>query len=392
MLQPNYTEKEGKLFTGRNSYLKQLEDSIAKKKTAAILANSGFGRTTLLKQFAAKHNAIYVDLKRLSLSPENLALDFIGTICFLHLSKKPVELLEYKTTEKLKQLKLGKRCSDIVSTIDNELQKIRPDQELILKSAFMFAEEFALEQGKSLNIAINNFDELLKLNNFSQIKDILGLFFDSIEKNNHSSFILASSAVNLMKGLLKKFVPAVVEMSSFTPQETKELFERIAGKADDRILKEVHSLSAGLPLIVKEIASRYQKEKSSDTQKNLQLASYILASELANTNSPSYSYCSRLFTDSLNRARGEALLKTVLKAVSQNQPLRLTEIARLVYRSGPVTKSILERLVEVDLITKTGKTFDFANPVLKQWCRLMFSNIEFSETSDEKTLKDIGGL
>jgi hypothetical protein len=392
MLQPNYTDKEKKLFTGRNSYLKQLEGSITKNKTAAILANSGFGRTTLLKHFAAKHNVIYIDLKKLSLSPENFAVDFIGTICFLHLSKKPAELLEYKTIEKLKQLKLGAKCSGIISKIDNELQKIRPNQELILKSAFMFAEEFAAEQGKSLTIAINNFEELLKLNNFSQIKDILGIFFDSIEKNTRSSFILASSAVNLMKNLLKKFIPAVVEMSSFTPQETKELFEKIAGKTDDRITKEVHSLSAGLPLIVKETASRYQKEKSSDTQKNIHLINYIVASELANSDSPSYSYCSKLFTNSLNRARGEALLKTVLKAVSQNQPLRLTEIARLVYRSGPVTKSILERLVEVDLITKTGTTFDFANPVLKQWCRLMFSNIEFSETPDEKTLKELGGL
>ena len=392
MLQPNYTEKEDKLFTGRNSYLKQLEDSIAKKKTAAILANSGFGRTALLKQFASKHNVIYIDLKKLSLSPENFAVDFIGMICFLHLSKKPAEVMEYKTIEKLKQLKLGAKCSSIISKIDNELQKIRPDQELILKSAFMFAEEFAAEQDKNLAIAINNFEDILKLNNFSQIKDILGLFFDSIERNKTCSFIIASSAVHLMKNLLKKFMPVVVEMSSFTPEETKELFEKIAGRTDDRIIKEVHRLSAGLPMIVKEIASRYHKEKSPDVQKNIKLINYIKASELANSDSSSYSYCSRLFTESLNRARGEALLKTVLKAVSQNPPLRLTEIARLVYRSGPVTKSILERLVEVDLVTKTGSTFDFTNPVLKQWCMLMFRNIEFSETPDEKTLKELGGL
>ena len=92
----------------------------------------------------------------------------------------------------------------------------------------------------------------------------------------------------------------------------------------------------------------------------------------------------------LNRARGESLLKIILKAVSQNTPQRLTEISRLIYRSAPVTKSLLERLIEVDLLVKSGNTFDFANPVLKVWCRLMFSNTEFNDSPDEATLEEFG--
>jgi hypothetical protein len=382
MLQPNYTEKESKLFTGRTSYLKQIGESISKKNIAAVLSHSGYGRTTLLKHYAAKNNAAYIDLKKASLSPENFAVEFISSIC----SKTP------QTVDNLKQLKLGKRCKEIISTVDNELQKIKPDQGLILKSAFMFAEEFALEQGKKTTIILEHFDELLKLNNFSQIKSILDIFFDSIARNKSCSFIISSSSVHLMKRRLKKYTSDIIEVQPLSMVETKELFEKMAGKTDERIIKELHKLSAGTPLVVKSIATRFKDEKTADTQKNIALLKYILISDLTTTTSQSYFYCSKLFTDSLNRARGEALLKTILKAVSKNQALRLTEIARLVYRSGPVTKSLLERLIEVDIITKTDNTFDFTNPVLKQWCSLMFSNIEFNDIPDEKVLSGVGGL
>ena len=392
MLQPNYTDKEGKLFTGRTSYLKRLEDSAAKNKPTILLAPSGFGRTALLRNFAAKNDSLYIDLSALSLSPESFAVDFIGTVCFLSLAKDLSELGEYQTISKLKQIKLGRRCAETISRIDNELQKIKPDQQLLLKSAFGFPEEFAAEQGKKITIVLNNFDESLKFNNFSQVKDATGLFFESISKAKNCSFVLSSSAICLMKQELKKQQTDIVELSPLSLDETKDLFEKVAGKADDRVAKEVHALSAGIPLIVKSLASRFAKEKTNDVQKNIRLIKYMLISDLATSTSPSYFYCSKLFSGSLSRARGETLLKSILKVVSQNTPLRLTEIAKLVYRSAPVTKSLLERLIEVDLIVKNGNVFDFSNPVLKLWCRLYFGSVEFSEVPDERALSDIGGL
>lgn len=392
MLQPNYTEKASKLFTGRNSYIEQIEKVLTKNNIVALLANSGFGHTTLLKQISKKIGAFYLDLNRLNISPENFAVDLIGSVCYLNFAKNQSTMEDYNTIEKLKQLKLDKNCRDILNKVDNELQKIKPDQELLLKSAFAFPEELAAETDKKFTIILNNFNELLKLNNFLQIKDAPSIFFNSIEKNKHSSFIIASASVFSMKKVLKQLLPNIIEMSSFSFKETKKLFEKISGNTDDRIIKEVHTLSAGIPPIIKDMARRFKDEKISNTQENIKLVKYILCSELATTSSRSYFYCSKLFSDSLSRARGESLLKTIIKTMSNNQPLRLTEVARRIYRSSPVTKSLLERLVEVDMITKTDNTFDFTNPVLKQWCKLMFSNIEFDEIPDEKTLTEAGGL
>ncbi|MBN1543931.1 hypothetical protein JW898_00535 [Candidatus Woesearchaeota archaeon] len=392
MLQPDYTEKESKLFTGRTSYIRQVEDIISKKNIAAVIAPSGLGRTAMLRHLAAKHRHIYLDLRRFSTTPESFSVELIGTVCFFHLAKDASEFGAFQGIEKLKELKLGSRCTDIISTVDNELQKIKPDQELLLTSAFGFAEKFAAEHNRKVTITLNSFDEILKLNNFSQVKDILDLFFTAISKNKDCCFIISASSAHMMRNALKRHAPDIVELQPLSLLETKELFEKAAGKSDERVIKEVHSISAGMPFIVRSIASRFREERSADAQKNIKLVRYILTSDLASVGSAPYSYCSRLFIGSLNRARGESLLKAILKAVSQNRPLRLTEIARLIYRSGPVTKSLLERLIEVDLLVKTGNTFDFANPVLKIWCRLMFSNVEFSETPDEKSLAGLGGL
>ncbi len=392
MLQQYYSEKERKTFTGRISYIKQIEEAISKKNIAALLGTSGLGRSSILKQFASKKDTIYIDLKKLSITPENFSVEFIGTVYAAMLKKSSIESIELQSLQKLKELKLGKKCAEIIGVVDNELQKLRPNQELLVKSAFSFAEELASDEGKKYLIIINNFDEILRLNNFSQINDALGIFFDTITRDKNCTFLVSSASVKAMKPLLKKFMEEVIELAPLSLDETRDLFEKFAGKTDERVIKEAHSISGGLPIVVKSIASRFKEEKTQDVQKNISLLTYLLISDLSTVNSTSYVYCSRLFTSSLNRARGDSLLKAVVKAVSNNRPLRLTEIARLVYRSGPVTKSLLERLMDVDIIEKKDTTFDISNPVLKSWCRLMFSNIEFSDIPDEKTLEEVGAL
>ncbi|MBW2968211.1 hypothetical protein KY362_07030 [Candidatus Woesearchaeota archaeon] len=368
------TTTDKALVTARDKELKQLKQAISENRIPVLTAAPGLGRRALLQHFAAdkSNNAAYIDLKRLSISPESFSIEFI---------------LSIRSSRTLEEAKKGlkKTSADLVGKIENELQKIKPDQRLILESALAFPE--TLE--KKPRVILDSFEEFLKLNNFKQIKDCVSLL-----TRHAQTYIISSAAVHLTGTALKRHEKSFqhITLASLTSDGTKALFESIAGKTDRRVSDNVHTRSAGIPTIIRNIAVRFKEEKTGDTQKDIRLIDYILISELVTESSRSYSYCSRLFTESLNRARGDTLLKTILKAVSQNAPLRLTEIARLIYRSGPVTKSLLERLVEVDLITKTGSTFDFSNPVLKIWCRLYFSSIGFADTPDEKTLESAGAL
>jgi hypothetical protein len=82
-----------------------------------------------------------------------------------------------------------------------------------------------------------------------------------------------------------------------------------------------------------------------------------------------------------NRARGQTLLKAILKIVA-NEELRLTDIAKKVYRSAPVTKSVLERMVQADLIVKKGNKFVFSDPVLGLWVKL--TSLGYDDADDRQ--------
>ncbi|NQU78651.1 hypothetical protein HQ545_02690 [Candidatus Woesearchaeota archaeon] len=380
-MQRQSKKKEAKPFTCRISELKHAKESISKSKTVAVLAASGLGRTYLLNNICDNSNSFYIDLRKLSPTPESFSVEFIAALC--------KDSVQQPSIDYLSKLKLSKECNEIIATVKNELEKIKPDQQLLLDSAFRFAQSFKINDKKTI-IAINNFEELLKLNSFSKISDSIGTFFSHADKAG-CSYIISSSAVHLMKTALKQYKIDSINLKPLKLEAVHDLFESIAGKIDKRISTEVLNISAGLPIAIISIAQRFAKEKSEDVQQNISLIHHIFDSELVTKYSRLHSYSRNLFTDSLNRARGESLLKAILKVVSQNRPMRLTEIAHLIFRSGPVTKSLIERLVEVDMLVKTDNTFDFANPVLRRWCYFMFRSIEFEETPEETTLSKTGG-
>jgi hypothetical protein len=96
-----------------------------------------------------------------------------------------------------------------------------------------------------------------------------------------------------------------------------------------------------------------------------------------------------ILKDFLYRARGEAMPKTVVKVMTFMQSPRLTEISKKIYRSAPVTKSLLERMMQVDLIVKVDNKYNFSNPILKQWLKLVFLGVEFDYVPSDSQLKQI---
>ncbi|MFC1723321.1 hypothetical protein ACFL0V_04230, partial [Nanoarchaeota archaeon] len=156
---------------------------------------------------------------------------------------------------------------------------------------------------------------------------------------------------------------------------------------------ELFNLSAGIPIVLKTLCQTYKTHtKKSSISDELTLIRYLFKADLTHKQSPLFNYCRSLFNTSLNNARGSSLIKSLLKILCMHENLKLTEIARLLYRSAPVTKSLLERLIEVDLIEKSGTTFRFTNPVLKEWCKHMFNNIEFEDYPSEKDVEKLGGM
>ncbi len=315
-------------FNGRENILEILrknQENIkhGKGQNIALVGQRNIGKTSILK----KIDGIYIDLEKLSLSPESFSMEILEKVARLY-------------GKKVKDLK-----NETVSLIINELEKIKPDQVKLLGWAFDFLESH------DKVLVIDEFHKVLDFNNFGQIKDILSLLKERKWKQN---LVVASSAESDMKKIAKKLDMTVVEVSGLDRESVKELIEQYI-KIGEKEVDKIYSLTQGIPLYVVALCKRYKELKSVEKA----FVYEIVSEEGIIHNALKFN-----LTESLGRARGQSLLMSVMKTLAQNDNLRLTDISSKIYRSGPVTKSIVDRLVQVDIISKENKLFSIA-PVLK---------------------------
>ena len=349
-------------------------------KNIALLGPRKSGKTSIVKEHlknAKEIVTVYIDLEKISLNPENFSIEFIGNVIFNFLKKNLHEYKKFLLLENLLRIEhelKSKSAFSIIKTVENELLKIKPDQKLLVESSFKFAQELGKENNKKILIVLDNFENLLDLNNFSQIRDVLSIIHFDAE---NVSYIATSSAIKQSLASLKKF--ECYEIKNLDRGETSELIKTIIDNAEQKTIDEIFALSNGHPLIAALISKRCHEIK--DIKK-----AFLI--ELLQKNNPIHDYCAESFSYYCNRARGQTLLKTILKAIA-NEELRLSEIAKRIYRSAPVTKSIIERLIDVDIIHKKGNKFYFSDNVLGLWLKLTSQGFEFDDVPDDKILDEV---
>lgn len=347
-------------------------------KNIALLGSRKSGKTLLVKEHIKNTKdivAVYIDLNKTSLNPENFSVEFIGNIIFYYLKKQLNQYKKFLSLEHLLKIEnelKSKNAFSLIKSVENELLKIKPNQRLLVEESFRFAELLSKDTNKKFLIVIDNFENLLDLNNFPQIKDVLSIINFNAE-NVH--FIVTSSAIKELLASLKNF--ECYEIKNLEKNEAFELIEGIIGK--DKSQEGIFALSKGHPFVTLLISKRFNETK--DAKK-----AFLI--ELLQKNNSIYNYCNESFSYYYNRARGQTLLKTILKVIA-NEELRLSEIAKKIYRSAPVTKSILERLMEVDVIYKKDNKFYFSDEILKLWLKLTSEGYEFDDVPDDKMLEEL---
>jgi GTPase SAR1 family protein len=355
-----YSEEQKKLFTGRKYYLELLRKE--KKLILTGLANTG--KTALLKEFLSeKKQALYLDLEKLSLTPEAFAVEVIGNTAF-SLKNAPLSgYSKFMDIEHLNSIKDSFEKSDLIAKVHNELQKIKPDQNLLVESALRFSAQCS-------TIIIDEFTRILNLENFAQIKDIISLLRENLAD---ASCIFSSSEIVLTKDINKKLNFRLEEISGLDLEETSELINKII-KADKTAVEKIFRLASGIPQYVIAVANRYKEIK------NVEKA-YV--SEVLGTSGLIRNSVKNSLNSSLSRARGKTLLWSILKVLSKSS-LRLSEISRAIYRSSAVTNNLLNRLLLVDLIEKKDSKFQFSDKVMQYYV----ANIMF-ESADKKTIQEL---
>src|SRR3989344_136311 len=370
-----------KHHVGRRFYSDKLSEYARQGKNTAIVGPKYAGKTTLLweiKDKLDKHHdllPVYIGLNRTSTPPENFSVELIGGISFWFLGAISQDYVKFQDISHLLSIKdrLGKNAADTVDFLSNELQKIKPDQKAMLQRAFGFADEISKKSGKKVVMLLDDFENIFDLNNFSQVRDVLSLIPLS---SRNVSYLVASSGRVLLEKSLRNF--AQERVYGLSQAETQELVGKIIGKADNKVADEIHAISEGIPFLVHAIANRYSE--THDVKK-----SFLI--EMTLKNSSVFLHLESMLNDYLYRARGEAMPKTVVKILAFLREPRLTEISRRIYRSAPVTKSLLERMMQADILVKRDNKYAFSEPILKKWIKLAYSGYEFNEIPSDEILK-----
>ena len=311
-----------------------------------LQGDSKIGKTAALRAVATKRDKVlFLPLKLAGTSPEHFALDVASML----LAQNDWEhYANYRGIGNL--LRHGTKqppgLAAAIHTIDNELQKIKPDQRLLVETALSVP---GILSQKKITVIIDDADSMLALANYGALKDP----FSCIKQQPNVTWLLSTTLPLPIKG----FQHIVLSPFSFT--EIKELLSPYS--LDDASLSQLHKYTIGMPSLGISFAKGYDQKRSVKRH-------YI--HQLLSPSSDLHQYAKEELTSLLGNARGATLLEVVLRILAEHGPLTLSDIARKLYRPAPVTQSILLRLLEVGLIQRDGRLYSIKSGILRDFILL----------------------
>lgn len=390
------------LFTNRKSELnilrravEDLDEGIV--RNIALFGLRRIGKTFLIQRFfkalikSDKIYPIYINLEDMVTSPELFTERYVGSISFELFSEVDSNIYDFLTIENLIKVSFKSRVvSETASLIFSELQKEHPDKELLLKIAFDFPQKIAEEKNCKLIIALDEFQYLNIFENF-RVTNPLGIFRNSIASQNRCLYIIAGSAISIMRETITSqssplFLQfEMLELSNFDKSNSVELSKKIMPEIPDDAAVEIFTYTRGNPFYINALTNRLKRMNySTEMTKDLVRKAFII--EALSKTGQIYNYCKYIFDISLEKARGYGNLKAILQLLSEKDGLTRAEIAKGIRKGyGPVGP-YLNSLVSVDLLIQESNLFYFRDPVLKFWVAATQRGIEVPEFNHKKEL------
>jgi len=419
MLDYIYPEEEQRFFTDREHHLAllALSKDLLAQGVRKHLAFSGFrrmGKTVILKEFLRRHLAeesdgpvavAYLDLPRLAFTPEAFAVQYIGSLLYW-LGGREEEKIEPYFDPTFQLTTVGrygsKALSDHLLAFHQELQKEKPDQHLLLEMAFNWPETWAQALGRRVMIILDEFPEILALNNYPQIHDIIALFRAVLQAQSCVCYVVAGSMISLMERMFLKadsplFVHFQLEtVGPFGREDSDDLARKrlalVEPSVPPEVLAAVYQVTRGHPFYIYATTMRVL-EMASLLQKplNLQTVQEAFVLETLSTTGRIYNLCRYILEESLQRARGETMPQAVLQVLARGvEGLSLTQLARHLKRPSGAIRQVLNWLMEVDLVEqREDKTYAFRDPVLQLWVAYYYTGLELTGMPRQRVLDQL---
>lgn len=407
-----YPDDQQLIFTNREYELAQLAHyrqalGSGPVEHVALFGLRRIGKTLLIKEFmrrtlteAPDVKPAYMDFATLASSPENFAIGYVGQICYWMLRQGEGDSGPFLSPGSLAGALFKNNGADLYPIIEpllNELEKARPDRQILLHQAFHFPQEVARIRKCSLALILDEFQEIRTLTHYPNSQNVLALLRAEMQSQSGILYLLAGSAVSVLTDLLSnpdsplfaQFTHLPVE--AFNRESTAVLARKLTNDlAPANLLPLIHSLTNGHPFYTTALCRRLmnlvdvaQRPMEADTAKQA-----FLAETLA-PHGRIYDFCRYVYDLSLQKAAGYGALKAVLQILAAEEGLTASQIARKLRVTSGTASDYLRWLREVDLVSERDHNYYYRDPVLRFWVANTIRGVEISLTAEPLDLANL---
>ena len=330
-------------------------------------------------------------------------MHYTGTVLFWLLRRGQGRVAEFLDIGfQLKEAApLGPKIANYFYILDRALKMEQIDQRGLLDQAFELPELLAHTLDCRFMIFLDEFPELTPLSNYPQVGRIMDLFRAILQTQERVAYIAAGSAIGMMQAIFyDPASPLAVHFRAemlppFTREDSYILIEKhlreTVGPVPEGLKLTIYRWTYGHPFYIGAICERLVElirlQGASLTAETVEQA-FVL--ETLWQNGRISNLCRFTLERSLERARGQTLLQLILQILAaEDGGLTLSALARRLKRSTGQTRTLLRRLMEVDLIVQQGALYDFRDPVMKLWAAYYYQGLELPAVPRQQILDQL---
>ncbi|MDH2900819.1 MAG: ATP-binding protein [archaeon] len=376
----------------------------------ALIGYRRIGKTSILDKVKQELEnkglvVVYFDVKERMADPESFLTDLEAEI----LQEYRNQISRFQRTKlKLSEAKklVIQKISDVVGSVEEVGVEVSPDGTITPKihfgegkdrktsdygkqfrSVFKTANVVAKKSGKRVVLMLDEFQDLVKLNEFAGIRDVISLYRGVLQRRGNVVHVISGSRVHMLRNMLdSKDSPLyqhfmVEDVKDLEVSDALKLFITVfksrnpeyrprknEGKEDGlaACASEVVEIVGGNPFYLTVMAQEW------DGKTPPQNIFEALISPPAGT---LYIYTNYVLAEDLTTAKGGSMLKRIVREMAvAPSPIEASEIAKRVHKTQNYLQFYLDQLVKFDVIKSAGRgLYVLVDPVISRCLRKNYS-------------------
>jgi len=387
------TEHERALFTDRDEILAALHRNAefiqqGEGVNLALVGQRRIGKTMLAQRFAddlhERHSPlvpVYFNVARNLSVPSVFAVRLLASIShsFVEADGRHVEqsggVLDAAS---LLTVVDQTREEPIVATalqVTREMEKDRPDEQLLLESTLSCLERTAQHTGRKLLVILDEFHDVTQLDSFPRIKDTLTIMGQTLSQQTGVGYIAVSSNIHMVERTVRSATSPlfdqfqVVPVPPFDRAATAEFCRKSLPEhlLTQETIAPLFEFTSGHPFYLNCLTTAMRWLDQDETGGDI--LDRAIYQELLTREGRIYQYCQHRLEMALAEARGKTTLRSVLLVLGQQGNQTLSEVAAPLKRTPGEVRSYLKRLADFDLIRREGRRYYITDSILALWIR-----------------------